>query len=65
MTYLTINQVKKIIGWSYPTALDFAKKHGTMVDGKWMIPFDDVSAEVQKRVVTAQKMQRDLVALHE
>ena len=64
MNDLTISQTQKIIGWSYPTALQFAKKHGqrSSLDSKWMIPFDVVAAEVQKRTVEAQRMQARLIA---
>ena len=62
MNELTIAQVREIVGWSYPTALDFAKRTGAMIDGKWYVPFDIVAAEVQKRVVVAQKMQGRLIA---
>ena len=63
MNDLTISQTQKILGWSYPTALQFAKEHGRQDgSGKWFIPFDVVAGEVQKRTVEAQRMQARLVA---
>lgn len=64
MSELTITQTQKVIGWSYPTALQFAKQYGRQGgDGKWLIPFAAVAAEVQSRVIDAQKMQDRLVAV--
>jgi len=63
MNELTISQTQEILGWSYPTALQFAKLNGRQEDsGKWMIPFSAVAGEVQKRTVEAQRMQARLVA---
>ena len=63
MSKLTISQTQKILDWSYPTALRFAKEHGQQDDsGKWFIPFNVVAGEVQKRTVEAQRMQARLVA---
>ena len=45
---LTIEQVEKIMGWSYPTALKFANRHGEMVGGKWRVPSTAVENEVSK-----------------
>jgi hypothetical protein len=60
---LTITQVRTIIGWSYPTAFEFARDNGRQDrNGKWFVPFDLVAAEVQRRVIEAQKMQERLVA---
>ena len=61
MSELTIEQIQNILGWSYPTALEFAKKNGEIRERKWYVPFNDVAAEVQNRVVTAQRMQSKLV----
>jgi hypothetical protein len=64
MSELTIAQTQKVIGWSYPTALEFAKANGHMGDnGRWLIPFDAVASEVQRRVIGTQKMQERLVAV--
>ena len=43
---LTIEQVEKIMGWSYPTALKFANRHGEMVGGKWYVPILGVWKEI-------------------
>ena len=43
---LTIEQVEKIMGWSYPTALKFANRHGEMVGGKWRVPSDVIDKKV-------------------
>jgi len=64
MSELTISQVQKVIGWSYPTAFQFAQEYGRKDDdGKWLVPFDRVAAEVQQRMIAAQKMQDRLVAV--
>ena len=63
MNDLTISQTQDILDWSYPTALQFAKKHGQQdASGKWFIPFATVAGEVQKRTVEAQRAQARLVA---
>ena len=61
MNELTIGQMQVVVGWSYPTALNFAKAHGHMINGKWYIPFNAVSAIVQEANVDAQRMQNRLV----
>ena len=39
MNELTIQDTKKILGWSYPTALKFAKQNGRQDEtGRWLIP---------------------------
>jgi len=45
---LSIEQVEKIMGWSYPTALKFANRHGEMVAGKWHVPSVSINEEVFK-----------------
>ena len=63
MSELTITQVRHIVGWSWPTAYKFAKVHGYQdnANGVWYIPFADVAAIVQGKVVEAQRMQNRLV----
>lgn len=46
---LSIEQVEKIMGWSYPTALKFASRHGEMIGGKWQVLFKDVKYLVDQR----------------
>ena len=59
----TIQQTRDIVGWSYPTAFVFARKHGRKINGKWYVPFDDVAGIVQSELVKAQRMQNRLVQL--
>jgi hypothetical protein len=63
MNELTITKLRKITGWSYPTAFKFAREHGRFEDGLWLVPYNDVAAIVQKRVVEAAQMQNRLVAV--
>lgn len=63
MSELTITEMRHVTGWSYPTAFNFARKHGRQRAGVWFIPFEVVSAEVQKEVITAQRKQARLVEL--
>lgn len=36
---LAIKDIEYILGWSYPTALAYAKENGTKdEDGRWMVP---------------------------
>jgi len=46
---LSIEQVEKIMGWSYPTALKFANRHGEMVAGKWQVPSLEIEREIASR----------------
>ena len=54
---LTIEQVEKIMGWSYPTALKFANRHGEMVSGKWQVPSGAVWNEISVLVDRVDKMK--------
>jgi hypothetical protein len=61
MDELTIEQTKEILGWSYPTALYFAKMHGRKDGLKWVVPVaavDGVIAERQREVVEAVERMR-------
>ena len=51
---LTIEQVGKIMGWSYPTALKFANRHGEMVGGKWRVPSCVVDEKVSELSANAR-----------
>lgn len=57
---LTIEQVRTVLGISYPTALSFANEHGKMVDGRWLIPASAVQEVVDAYIAKAQKMQMRL-----
>ena len=51
---LSIEQVEKIMGWSYPTALKFANRHGEMVGGKWQIPSGVINEKVSELATIAR-----------
>ena len=56
-----ITELRTIVGWTYPTALKFAKENGTQNDaGKWAIPFNKVAGLVQGQVAHALRMQSRL-----
>lgn len=67
MDELTIEQIKYVFGWSTPTALKFAAKHGILKDetgrGKWYVPVSAVQDTVDKRAGEAQKTQLRLMSL--
>jgi hypothetical protein len=63
MDTLTISQLQYVVGWSYPTALQFAKENGRQSDsGKWLVPYDAVAAEVSQRVIDSRKMEERLIS---
>ena len=43
---LSIEQVMEIMGWSYPTARNFAVKYGELVGNKWHVPSTAVDAKI-------------------
>ena len=54
---LTIEQVGKIMGWSYPTALKFANRHGEIVGRKWQVPSSTIRKEIDKRGAAVKNME--------
>ena len=58
---LTIEQVGKIMGWSYQTALKFANRHGEMVGRKWYVPATAVSDEITKVNKTLERMNLEFI----
>lgn len=47
--HFTINQLREITGWSYPTALNFVKANGEQYDGwRWSVPASVVRDLVDK-----------------
>ncbi len=63
MDELTIKQMQYVLGWSYPTALGFAKRQGRYDGARWYIPYTVVAGKVQEKVVVASKMQARLMTL--
>ena len=63
MNELTINQMIYVLGWSYPTALKFAKQTGRQEAGRWMIPYTNIAGKVNEQVVEANKMQARLISI--
>jgi hypothetical protein len=56
MSELTIEQIKDVLGWSYPTALKFAQRHGRQDGGgKWLVPYGIVADEVNEQLADAQR----------
>jgi len=61
---LTISQVKEIMGWSYPTALNYAKAVGTIdrtipPSGLWTVPADCVKAVIDEDMAAvAARLER-------
>jgi len=62
---LSIEQVEKIMGWSYPTALKFANRHGEMVAGKWFIPSLQIEQEIAKHQRNVRRMETIFSSLME
>jgi len=64
MKTLTINQVQKILGWSYPTALQFAQENGELQNGGrlWCVPVDSVVKVIEEREADARNMRSNLTA---
>ena len=54
---LSIKQIRKIMGWSYPTAFKFARANGEMVEGKWYVPAPAVKEIVDNTLGAAAHMQ--------
>jgi hypothetical protein len=65
MKTLTISEAQQVLGWSYPTALKFAKQHGQMINGrrKWVIPADEVSQVLKDEQKTLDEKQSMLTLL--
>lgn len=67
MKHLTIKQVEKVFGWSYPTALQYGQRFGRQ-DGdgqkaKWLVPLDVVEADLKMREDEVRSMRDRLVAI--
>lgn len=54
---LTIKDTQDILSISYPTALDFAKSVGTLIDGKWYLPDEAVATRIAAEKQRVQKME--------
>ena len=62
---LSIRQVQHVMQWSYPTALKWVQKRGKIVDvgiasGKWFVPVDALSLEVDKQEKEASETRQRL-----
>ena len=60
---LSIKQVQKNMGWSYPTALKFAASHGQQVEGKWFVPASAVEDEIEKMDNNLQSIKSEYTAV--
>ena len=61
MDELTIAQIEKILKWSYPTALKFAKENGRQLDGlrgQWFVPAHIVEEELKARAKAVQEQRQ-------
>ena len=57
---LSILDIQRIMGTSYPTALKFANRHGEMIGGRWFIPYDAVKEAVNSEVRRTETMEHEL-----
>ena len=57
---MSIQDIQRIMGTSYPTALKFATAHGEMIDGRWLIPYDAVQEAVDSEVRRTETMEHEL-----
>ena len=61
---LSILQIQKVLGVSYPTALNWAKERGTKVTehgrDKWYVPASAVQTELSNRSRKVRKAQAEL-----
>ena len=64
MSELSIPQVQKILGWSWPTAYKYAQQYGRKVDGQWYLPYDFIASKVQNELVKADRMHKRLVDIN-
>ena len=53
---VSISDIQRIMGTSYPTALKFATAHGELYDGRWFVPLDEVTKEVDRLTAPAIAM---------
>ena len=60
---ITIKDVQKVTGWSYPTALKFIEKHGEMTGGKWFMDAAPLSDYVQTQLQESKEMAQNLKGL--
>jgi hypothetical protein len=59
MDELTIKNIENILGWSYPTALAFAKLNGRQDEaGKWFVPAEAVDSELKNRERLVNEQRR-------
>jgi hypothetical protein len=66
MKHLTVEHVRRIMGWSYPTALKFAKEHGRQCEEgrqEWSIPAHAVEAAVDAQLDEAFSKKRMLMEM--
>ena len=59
----TIEQVEIIMGWSYPTALKFANRHGEMSGGKWHVPSNVVYNKIAEIDVEVVRMKKTFASI--
>ena len=64
MKSLTITQVQSILGWSYPTALQFAQEQGELQNGGrlWVVPVDSVVEVIEEKEAQTRNMRSALTA---
>ena len=58
MDYLDIKQVEQILGWSYPTALEWAAKQGERQGRKWVVNPSVVDAVIREREAQVFQMRQ-------
>lgn len=68
MKELTIQQVMEVLGMSYPTALDYARRNGRFSPdipprGLWHVPTDRVQADVVAMLSRAMAARDRLKAI--
>jgi hypothetical protein len=56
---LTIEQVEKIMQWSYPTALKFASIHGEKGSKVWLIPSGVVWNRITQLEANVKNMRKE------
>ena len=57
---MSIHDIQRIMGTSYPTALKFATAHGEMINGRWRVPSDAVQEAVDSEMRRAETMEHEL-----
>ena len=63
MDALTITQMRKVLGMSYPTAFKIANREGEQRGGVWYVPAQYVITRVNDVRARAEKMEGVLIEL--